>query len=41
VYCTGVVLGTELQIGDAVPLLHGVSRSSDQKCKPTSPFDAA
>src|SRR6187402_52299 len=36
VYCSAVVLGTELQVGEADPPAHGVSRSSDQKCTPAS-----
>ncbi len=29
-------LGTELQVGEALDWLHGVSRSTDQKCTPAS-----
>jgi hypothetical protein len=41
VYCNGVVDGTELQVGDAVVWLHGVSRSSDQKWMPARPLATA
>lgn len=41
VYCSGVLVDTELQVGEAVLWLHGVSRSSDQKWMPARPLDTA
>jgi hypothetical protein len=38
VYSSGVVLETELQVGDAKPSEQGVSRSKDQKCSPARPL---
>ena len=34
VYCSGEVLVSESQVGDAYVSEQGVSRSSDQKCSP-------
>jgi AcrR family transcriptional regulator len=38
VYSSGVVLETELQVGDAKSSEQGVSRSKDQKCTPARPL---
>ena len=40
-YSSGVVLETELQVGDAYVSAQGVSRSSDQKCSPARPLSTA
>ena len=42
-YCSAVVPETELQVGDAYVwvVAQGVSRSSDQKCRPARPLPAA
>jgi hypothetical protein len=41
VYPRMPTLGYELQVDDAEPAAHGVSRSSDQKCTPTRPLAVA